>query len=453
MSRARRKPITNPDLLAALRTTGLSYGRTAQAINTVGAESGLVLYYDASAIAHWLTGAIPQPQAVPAIVETFARLLDRADLTAHDLGWTSSEPHLPEDPWGGDPVAWLTQLGRDDMLDRRSLISAGLYSLAALNLPAMPPHPPCRPGRPRRAGASDVARIREMTNQFSLADDLFGGGHATSAVAAYLVNDVTPLLHGTTGRARPELFTATAHLAYLAGFMNADAGNAGAAQRYYIQSIRLADEADNLIMRATALRALALQAVELDHANEALGIAEAAASSLRNRSPIRTRAWMTGMLAEAHAARGDTQAALNALRQAEADIERAESTPEREWSGGYGRDALEHQTGTTLMRLADPATAERHLSDSIRCREPSQRRSRVLITARLAAAQLELKEPNTAAKTILNIKDDFPLVSSARVNRHLQDIRTRWQQFRSESNVQKADQIIRISAIKRPVKQ
>ena len=99
-----------------------------------------------------------------------------------------------------------------------------------------------RSGPARSAGPSDVARIRRMGDCFQEMDDLYGGGHARTTVAAYLVQEVAPLLRGTTGRARPDLFTAAAEMAYL-DWMSADDMRPGLAQRYYIQAIRLADEA------------------------------------------------------------------------------------------------------------------------------------------------------------------------------------------------------------------
>ena len=61
-----------------------------------------------------------------------------------------------------------------------------------------------------RVGASDVARVRDMARFFGDVDDLYGGGHARSAVAAYLVDDVVPLLRAASGPTRPDLFSAAA---------------------------------------------------------------------------------------------------------------------------------------------------------------------------------------------------------------------------------------------------
>ncbi|WP_370021716.1 hypothetical protein [Planotetraspora sp. GP83] len=329
------------------------------------------------------------------------------------------------------------------MLNRRTVLTAGLYSLAALHLPAPAAAATTRPGQARRAGAADVERIRAMTAQFARADDMFGGGHARTAVASYLVTEVTPLLHGTTGRARPALFTAASQLAYLAAFMANDDCRAGLAQRYYIQAVRLADEAGDPVARATVLRGLAVQAVELGHPDRAVDLADAAAAALGDRCPLRVRAWISGMRAKAYAATGDNRAALDALRRAEADVERAESPPESQWTGAYRRASLEHDTGGTLAALDDLAEAERHLAGSIAARVGGERRSKVLVGSRLARVQLSRRHPEEAAATVLGMRADLALVSSARVAGELAALRADWAGARSASpQVEEADRLI-----------
>jgi hypothetical protein len=136
-----------------------------------------------------------------------------------------------------------------------------------------------------------VTRIRDTTRCFADIDDTCGGGHGRSAVAAYLLTEVTPLLQVTTGKARPDLFRAASELAYLAGYMAADGGAAGLGQRYFIEAIRLADEAGDPLVRATALRSMAVLAIELGHPTQAVDLAEAAVASVRGGCPARTQAW------------------------------------------------------------------------------------------------------------------------------------------------------------------
>jgi hypothetical protein len=82
-----------------------------------------------------------------------------------------------------------------------------------------------------------------------------------------------------------------------------------------------------------ALRSLTVQAI----------------ASLRAGCPIRTRAWITGVHAEALAAADDGWEARRALRRAERDLERADSRPDGEWTGNYRRESFDHQTLTQVV--------------------------------------------------------------------------------------------------------
>ncbi|WP_206059112.1 hypothetical protein, partial [Nonomuraea zeae] len=454
----RTRPVVNRALAAMIEQAGWTHAATAQHVNAVAAESGERMHYDRSAVGHWLTGTVPRPEAVHAAVEAFRRRLNRMDLTPAHFGWPDPGTAPPaDDPWRGDPVARLATLGEDDLLNRRTVLTAGTFTLAALSgLAAVSAlSAPRGTGwtdgwggrrgtgrRVVRAGAGDVARIRAATASFADLDDQYGGGHGRAAVAAYLAREVTPLLHEATGRSRPDLFTAAAQLSYLAAYMAMDAGAHALAQRYYISTVRLADEAGDLVLRATALRSMAVQATELGHDGEALALAEAAASALAGQGPQRTQAWITGMRAEAHAAAGTRWDALTLLRRTEAQLERADSVPESEWTGNYRRESLEHQIGLTLTQLGDHATAARHFAASMDARRPVERRTRTLIGLRAAHAFLRAGDIERAAATAVDLSDDVRLIASARVGEELRRLRTDWQRYRGNPLIARADRLI-----------
>ncbi|MFK4041128.1 hypothetical protein ACI2LC_35405 [Nonomuraea wenchangensis] len=461
----RTHPVANRALAALIEQAAWTHAALARHVNAAAAANGDPLHYDRSAVGHWLTGTVPRPEAVEAVLEAFRRRLGRPDLTAAHLGWPDPGAGPPDDPWHGDPVARLATLGEDDLLNRRAVLTAGTFTLAALSGLAAKARVPAAAevaaevaagvaagaaaritsgGRaPARAGAADVTRIRAATAGFADLDDQYGGGHARAAVAAYLAREVTPLLHGTTGRRRPDLFGAAAELSYLAAYMAMDAGANALAQRYYISAVRLADEAGDLVSRATALRSMAVQAAELGHDKEALALAEAAASALGGHGPPRTQAWVTGMRAEAHAAAGTRHDALSLLHRTETQLERADSRPESEWTGNYRRESLEHQIGLTLTRLGDHAGAARHFAASMDARRPVERRTRTLIGLRAAHAFLRAGDVERAAVTVLGLSEDVRLVASARVRGELRELRTAWQPFRRTALVAEADRVLR----------
>ncbi|WP_346113328.1 hypothetical protein [Nonomuraea maheshkhaliensis] len=439
----------NRALAALIEQAGWTHAATAQQVNAVAAETGERIHYDRSAVGHWLTGTVPRPEAVHAAVEAFRRRLGRPDLGPAHLGWPDPGAGPPaDDPWRGDPVARLATLGEDDLLNRRTVLTAGTFTLAALSslsnlsgisgTSARSARRARVPGPSGRPGAGDVARIRAATVAFADLDDRFGGAHARVAVAAYLAREVTPLLREASGRTRPDLFAAAADLGYLAAYMAMDAGANALAQRYYISTVRLADEAGDLLLRATALRSMAVQAAELGHDGEALALADAAASALGGHGPRRTLAWITGMRAEAHAAAGTRWDALNLLRRTENQLERAGSPQEAGW-GNYRHESLEHQIGLTLTQLGDHATAARHFTASMNARRPVETRTRVLIGLRAANAYLRAGDPERAAVTALGFGDDVRLTASARVGDELRRLRAGWQRFRDSPLVAEAD--------------
>ncbi|WP_223168114.1 hypothetical protein [Nonomuraea sp. SYSU D8015] len=439
----RTHPVANRALATLIEQAGWTQAATAQHVNAVAAENGQRMHYDRSAVGHWLTGTVPRPEGILAAVEAFRRRLDRPDLVPAHLGWPDPGGAPPaDDPWRGDPVARLATLGEDDMLDRRTVLTAGTFTLAALSGLAARGDTPRAPVAGARAGAADVARVRAATSSFADLDDQYGGGHARAAVAAYLAREVTPLLHGTTGRRRPDLFSAAAELSYLAAYMAMDAGANALAQRYYISTVRLADEAGDLVLRATALRSMAVQAAELGHDGEALALAEAAASALGGHGPPRTQAWITGMRAEAHAGAGTRWEALSLLHRTETQLERADSPPESEWTGNYRRESLEHQIGLTLTRLGDHATAARHFAASMNGRRPVERRTRTLIGLRAAHAYLRAGDIEQAAATVLGLGEDVRLISSGRVRDEVRRLRAAWQPHRGNALVARVDRVL-----------
>jgi hypothetical protein len=463
MPRPRTIAIRNTALSAALAQTGMPLAAVADQINQVAKENNYFFRYNAGSLSHWLTGRTPQPERILVVVEAFRRLLDAPRLQAVDLGWEGpgcagpaaalrgqDRDALEADPWQVDPITWLDHLGRFDMYpDDRGATRGGpgrravLFSLAAATIPAVAPGSSTSSGAGGTAGAAEAARIREMTTVFSDLDDRFGGGHARAPVAAYLTGHVVPMLRRASSRSRPVLFAAAAEMAYLAGWMASDAGKAGIAQRYYIQSVRMAVQAGDYRLQATTLRAMALQAVELGHAGHGRDIADAAARALPSAVPPRLRSWITAMRAEACAANDDSRTARELLKLAERDLERASSSQIPDWTGSsYSHAALRHQTGTTLASTGDLAPAEEHLAASLVGRPGTQRRSRALIGTRLAALQVRRHRPEAAAKTVQSIVDDLQMVESARVDHELVLLRGGWSRARNDQTVWSMDQTV-----------
>src|ERR1700732_2961509 len=88
----------NTGLAALLTQSKWSRSQFAQIINRMGAEAGLELHYDQSAVSHWVAGTVPKEQVRPLIVEAFARKL-RRPVTHAEAGLPTAH-HRPD---GSDP--------------------------------------------------------------------------------------------------------------------------------------------------------------------------------------------------------------------------------------------------------------------------------------------------------------------------------------------------------------
>ncbi|MFH8383971.1 hypothetical protein ACH4E7_24005 [Kitasatospora sp. NPDC018058] len=177
----------------------------------------------------------------------------------------SSPPTGQEETGTGDTVDSVIELSRRDVVDRRGFVAASsAYALAALGLPdpdAVLRRVRLKSGGKVQVGRGEVAAIRQMTKSLGDAAAELGGGHARHLAVRYLHDDVAPWLDGTWSEAvGRQLFAATAQLVHLAGWMAQDEGNQDAAQQYYAHSFRLASEAGDAELAATALRGLAVQA-------------------------------------------------------------------------------------------------------------------------------------------------------------------------------------------------
>lgn len=102
-----------------------------------------------------------------------------------------------------------------------------------------------------------------------------------------------------------------------------DTGQQEAAQRYYIQALRLARAAADVPLGGYVLASMSLQATYRGFADEGVDLAQAAVERNRGLATARTMSFFRLVEARAHAKAGDAPAAGAALRAAESWLERS----------------------------------------------------------------------------------------------------------------------------------
>ncbi|GFE25752.1 Tat pathway signal protein [Streptomyces nigrescens] len=429
----------NERLAAVIAESNWSHSQVALAVVRLGRENGVreCAAIGRSHVSKWVGGTRPSGQVPLILCEALSRRLGRV-VTLDEVGLAdpSSAPCGALD-WRTDAVASLVDLGRVDVdLERRQLLVGSAYSVASLALPSqswwseMAEAPEGRAVRlgTRSVGMGDVEAVRETGAFFSRLDQRHGGGHGRKSLVQYLMTEVADYLDGRfpDDRVRREMFSAASELAYLAGWTAFDNAQHSVAQPYFTIAVKLAARADDPPMAGHVLRAMAHQALELGHPQQALGLASASVEGKRYRfaSP-REKALLGVVHARSLAATGARKAAAVALRRAEDDLAGAGpgiEEPNRTFF--FSEASLAHETARTLQAAGDVAGALREFRRSVRTRNGAAfGRTHAVTLGLLGQVQAERGSIEEACATWSRALDSMDGIHSGRTRQTVVDMR------------------------------
>ncbi|MGW8730515.1 tetratricopeptide repeat protein [Streptomyces sp. NPDC055808] len=326
-----------------------------------------------------------------------------------------------------DTVVSVMRLGGSDVDRRHFLAATAATGLAALDLPDADAvtRRANRTG-PVGVGMGEVSAVRTMTTTLGNAASELGGGHARHLAVRYLTLDVNRWLDGRyTEEVGRELFAAVSELVHLIGWMARDEGDQGLSQAYHLHSYRLAAEAGENELAATALRGLADQAIDLGHIPTAVRLAEACEQRGRTLTNPKALAYYRNTHARAAAADGDHAAATRLLTSAQVAIERAPTLPGQSWASHYSHGRWAHESGMIHARLGDLAAAEEHLHLALDIHGLDRKRTRAIVLADLGHVQLKRGNTETALTTWSEFLDCADGVQSVRITDGLTNIAAR----------------------------
>ncbi|MFI8967104.1 MFS transporter [Streptomyces sp. NPDC053493] len=494
MSREQRGP--NDKLGTVLALAGISNAGLARRVNDLGAQRGLTLRYDKTSVARWVSkGMVPQGAAPHLIAAAIGQKLGRP-VPLHEIGLADADPApevglaFPRDV--GEAVRTATELYRLDLAGRRGgggiwQSLAGSFSVSAYATPASrwlitPADPSVERPAPRaaarpatgaapasgpsaveagpgglgglgglvgpaalaetvehvRVGHSDVAKLREAAEDARRWDSKYGGGDwRSSMVPECLRVDAAPLLLGSysdeVGRA---LFGATAELTRLAGWMAFDTGQQEAAQRYYIQALRLARAAADVPLGGYVLASMSLQATYRGFADEGVDLAQAALERNRGLATARTMSFFRLVEARAHAKAGDQTAAAAALKAAEGWLERSrDGDGDPTWLGFYSYDRFCADAAECYRDLKLPRQVRRFTEQALSRPTEEYVRSHGLRLVVSAVAELESGNLDAACAAGTRAVEVAGRISSARTTEYVRDLLHRLEPYGDEPRV------------------
>ncbi|MEU5184010.1 MFS transporter [Streptomyces longwoodensis] len=459
MSREQRGP--NDKLGAVLALAGISNAGLARRVNDLGAQRGLTLRYDKTSVARWVSkGMVPQGAAPHLIAAAIGQKLGRP-VPLHEIGLADADPApevglaFPRDV--GQAVRSATELYRLDLAGRRAGAGgiwqslAGSFAVSAYATPASrwlitpadssvarEAYSSEGSGAPLKVGHSDVQKLREAAEDARRWDSKYGGGDwRSSMVPECLRVEAAPLLLGSysdeVGRA---LFGASAELTRLAGWMAFDTGQQEAAQRYYIQALRLARAAADVPLGGYVLASMSLQATYRGFGDEGVDLAQAALERNRGLATARTMSFFRLVEARAHARAGDAHAAGAALKSAEGWLERArEGDHDPSWLGFYSYDRFAADAAECYRDLKAPRQVRRFTEQALS--QPTEEfvRSHGLRLVVSAVAELESGNLDAACEQGVRAVEVAGRISSARTTEYVKDLLHRLEPYGDEPRV------------------
>ncbi|MFF7752401.1 MFS transporter [Streptomyces sp. NPDC007971] len=459
MSREQRGP--NDKLGTVLALAGISNAGLARRVNDLGAQRGLTLRYDKTSVARWVSkGMVPQGAAPHLIAAAIGQKLGRP-VPLHEIGLADADPApevglaFPRDV--GQAVKSATELYRLDLAGRRAGSGgiwqslAGSFAVSAYATPASrwlitpadssvarEANSAEGSGAPIKVGHSDVQKLREAAEDARRWDSKYGGGDwRSSMVPECLRVEAAPLLLGAysdeVGRA---LFGATAELTRLAGWMAFDTGQQEAAQRYYIQALRLARAAADVPLGGYVLASMSLQATYRGFGDEGVDLAQAALERNRGLATARTMSFFRLIEARAHARAGDAQAAGAALKAAEGWLERSrEGDNDPSWLGFYGYDRFAADAAECYRDLKAPRQVRRFTEQALSKPTEEFVRSHGLRLVVSAVAELESGNLDAACEQGVRAVEVAGRISSARTTEYVKDLLHRLEPYGDEPRV------------------
>jgi tetratricopeptide (TPR) repeat protein len=434
----------------------LSHKALARAVREFSAGCGEPVNCDHTSVSRWLGGSVPRGNGPRYIAQVLGRRLGRT-VSLADIGFSSVEAVSPEvgleyGPSVDQAADTLQQLWRADLNDVHEITNAPANGAAgveaalawlvrgdALSLAPTDNGP--------RVGMVDVEVVRATTDAFAALDNRYGGGRARKALIQYLRSDMAALLRGRcsepVGR---KLHAAAAEATLLAAWMSYDAGLHGVAQRYFIQALRLAEAADDVLLAGSILDAMSHQATFLGRTSEAANLARAARTGTQGRATATLTAHFYAMEARALARAGDSARTSRALGEAMKVFERRRPGEDPRWITYFDDAELNAEFGHCFRDLGRHNQAVEYAERSLAGAGASAR-SDFFVSMVLAAGHLGDGDLEEARRIISQALDADVQLESSRCEQYLRQLRRQMAPFVAHTSVRLLDEALRANAM------
>lgn len=362
---ADREP--NKALARLVAQAGMSNKGLAARVRAEAERRGVDAVPDHVSVKRWLDGTRPHDDTIRCIAAALAAKLGR-EVSPAEMGYELSA-RSPQDDVVQDgarypaesarAVTLLDTLTGADMTDSPDVMRAGWVSETAPSVITgylfSAPMWQTAEDSLVAANAAAAERIRAFTRHLMDLDFQYGGGHVRRMLLFYFKSEIVPLLREPhPDLIRREIFGAAAEVAQLLGWSAYDAGRHGAAQRYFMQGLRLAREAEDPVLGGRLLSNLSHQANYLGRFNEALQFARAAQTAAVRKATSTVNAMFLAMEARALASSGDPRMCAQVLHRAEQAFAQRDPGKDPHWISYFDELELAGEAAHCFRELGQP---------------------------------------------------------------------------------------------------
>lgn len=436
----------NAQLIALMGRYNCTKGGLARRVRLLAKQRGEDLKTDHVTVKKWCDGAMPRPTTVELIAAALTEVAGERITPAMigmDMGGTGGlgdALDYPEDV--AESITRLGSLARRDLSADPQLVDKPA-SAEALTQPmllwmlARPDGGRGHSGTGTRVSLADVKAVRQTVRMFLGLDFRYGGGHARAALAQFFTQDVMPLLDGSySADIGQALYAAAAEAAELLGWTAYDLGRHGLAQRYLIQSLRLAQAGNDRTLAARVMASLSHQANYLGHFQAAAQLARAAQEGARAVATPAVMAMFLAMEARALAGAGDARATSSLLREAEVTFARRNPAEEPAWIAYFDDAELAGEAAHCFRDLRIPSRSFEFVSRAIETTAPEYARTLAFVKLVRAASLIHDDAPDEAAEVATAVVEESGPLKSARYLRYIRDLQSDLKPFVTLPTVQ-----------------
>jgi hypothetical protein len=377
---AKREP--NTLLAAVMRDAGVSNKGFATRVRAEAVKAGHDISPDHVSVRRWLDGVRPHHDTIRCIAAALGAKLNRP-VTLAEIGFDSvvevAEVDILNDgaqysARSDQAVDLLATLTSADLVDNPALATSAWTTAAAPSVitgylfaePQRIEHAGSLAGSLVGSGADIAGRIRATIRYLMDLDFQFGGGHMRKMLLVYWNTEIVPALRQRhTAGIRRDIMSAAGDAAELLGWSAYDAGRHGAAQRYFVQGLRLAREANDRLMGGHLLADLSHQANYLGNFSEAIQFARAAQASATGSASSTVSAMFLAMEARALASIGDARACAAVLHRAEQALGQGNPSEDPEWISYFDAWELAGEAAHCFRDLGQSRETQRFVAQAV----------------------------------------------------------------------------------------